>query len=67
MQEGLKLLDVQEVATVLRVSPYTVRRWAAAGKFPIVKLGSRTLFDPAEIAKFVETAREASGKQAIPA
>lgn len=51
------LMDVGDVAKVLRVSPHTVRRWASQKKLHRLKLGSRTLFDPADVARFVEQAR----------
>jgi excisionase family DNA binding protein len=55
-----ELLDVNDVAEALRVSPHTVRRWAGQKKLTKVKLGSRTLFDPADVARFVEQARAAA-------
>ena len=52
------LLDVNDVARTLRVSPHTVRRWASVGKLRRLKLGTRTLFEAAELARFVEEARK---------
>jgi excisionase family DNA binding protein len=60
MNPEIKLLDVSDVASALRVSPHTVRRWAAQKKLRRVKLGSRTLFDPSDVAMFVEAARKAN-------
>ncbi len=54
------LMDVEGVAKALCISPHTVRRWAAQKRLRRVKLGSRTLFDPAEVAQFVEQARRVS-------
>ena len=54
------LMDVNDVAEALRVSPHTVRRWAGQKKLKKLKLGSRTLFDPVEVARFIEAAREAA-------
>lgn len=54
-----QLLDVRDVAQALRVSPFTVRRWAS-GKSPKlrpVRLGRRILFHPEEVSRFVEIAR----------
>jgi excisionase family DNA binding protein len=34
-----KLLTVQEVATILRVTPNTVYRWVKRGRLPVVRLG----------------------------
>ena len=58
MDSEIKLLDVSDVANALRVSPHTDRRWAAQKKLRRVKLGSRTLFDPSDVARFVEGARK---------
>ncbi len=55
------LLDIKDVAAALRVSTYTVRRWASQKKLPRIKLGSRTLFTPDAVAKFIEQARNISG------
>ena len=57
MTAGPTLWDVNDVSRALKVSPHTVRRWAAQNKLRRIKLGSRTLFDPAEVALFVEQAR----------
>jgi excisionase family DNA binding protein len=57
MNTGIVLMDVNDVAKALRVSPHTVRRWASQKKLVKVKLGSRTLFDPADVARFVAEAR----------
>jgi uncharacterized protein (TIGR02145 family) len=35
------LLTLKEVATILRVSPLTVKRWGARGKFPAIRINSR--------------------------
>ena len=51
------LMDVYDVAEALRVSPHTIRRWATQKKLRRIKLGSRTLFDPIDVAQFVERAR----------
>ncbi len=55
-----KLWDLNMVADALRVSPHSVRRWASEGRLRRIKLGSRTLFDPADVMRFVEEARRTS-------
>lgn len=35
------LLTVKEVATLLRVSPLTVKRWGKRGKLPAIRINSR--------------------------
>ncbi len=34
-----KLLTVQEVATILRVTPNTIYRWIKRGRLPVVRIG----------------------------
>jgi excisionase family DNA binding protein len=63
MSSETALMDVNDVAKALRVSPYTVRRWASQNKLVKVKLGSRTLFDPVDVARFVQRARTAVASQ----
>ncbi len=49
VQEAIKLdinnlpdlLTVKEVASLLRVSPLTVKRWGARGKLPAIRINSR--------------------------
>lgn len=57
-----ELMDVNDVAKSLRVSPHTVRRWATQGKLHRVKLGSRTLFAADDVARFVDQARNAASE-----
>lgn len=35
------LLTVREVATILRVSPLTIKRWGKRGKLPAIRINSR--------------------------
>ncbi len=53
-----QLLNVQDVASLLRVSPYTVRRWDAQGKLRGLRLGRRVLWHPDQVTAFVEEARQ---------
>ena len=41
--------DAWDVAAFLGVHVVTVRRWAAQGKLPAKKIGSRLIFDPNKI------------------
>ncbi len=36
------LLTAAELASVLKVNPHTISRWAQTGRIPVVKLGART-------------------------
>ena len=51
------LLDVNSVARLLSLSPWTVRRLIADGKLLPVRLGRRVLIEPAEVERFVSQAR----------
>lgn len=35
------LLTVKEVASILRVSPLTIKRWGKSGKLPAIRINSR--------------------------
>jgi excisionase family DNA binding protein len=48
-----KLLSVSELAELLGISIPTVYAWVSKGRLPCVKLGTRTMFDPVEIARWV--------------
>jgi excisionase family DNA binding protein len=65
MSRTSELMDVDDVAKALRVSPYTVRRWATQKKLHRIKLGSRTVFDADDVARFVEQARKASSQSLV--
>ena len=60
MTDQTVLMNVADVAAALRVSPHTVRRWASQRKLQKLKLGSRTVFDAADVYRFVEEARAAA-------
>jgi excisionase family DNA binding protein len=53
-----QLLSLSDVATALRVSPYTVRSWVRNGRLRPVRLCRRLLFDPADVHRLVEAARD---------
>ena len=54
------LLDKSAVATWLGVSQATVNRLVAAGTLPHVRLGSRVLFDRAEVEKALRKCRRST-------
>ncbi len=35
------LLTIREVASILRVSPLTIKRWGKSGKLPAIRINSR--------------------------
>jgi excisionase family DNA binding protein len=63
---AVALMDIGDVSRALRVSPHTVRRWASQGRLRKIKLGSRTLFDPGDVFRFVEEARKAPTESISP-
>ena len=48
------LYGVEQAAAFLSLSPHTIRKMADRGDLPKVKIGSRTLFHPADLRAFVE-------------
>lgn len=56
-----KLLTVEEVAEILRVSPTTVYRRIQAGELPYIKLGHRQVrIKPADLEAYIEAHRVTS-------
>jgi excisionase family DNA binding protein len=61
------LVNVEEAAPILGVSPATVRRWAGTGQIPSVRLGRRLridlskirTLDRSDIARLAQEARRA--------
>lgn len=53
------LLTVDEVAEILNVAPYTVRKFARDGALPPVKLAGRQRlrFRPEDITAFIDASR----------
>ena len=48
----MKLLSLHETADFLRVKPETVRRWAASGVIPVIRMNCRkSLFDMDQLQK----------------
>ena len=52
-----RLMDLQELASLWRVSPHTVRAWVRKGKLHPVRICRRLLFHPDELARFLAEAR----------
>jgi excisionase family DNA binding protein len=48
------LLSVVEAATRLGISKWTLISWMGKGRVPYVRLGRRVLFDPQDLAAWVE-------------
>lgn len=57
--EGLEpLLSVEEVTRVLRISESGVYRLVRNGELARVKVGSRTLFEPSAVRRFIKDRRQ---------
>ena len=52
-----KLLTVQDLMDTLRISRPTLYRMLKAGRLKPVRIGKRTLFDPADIRGLIEEAK----------
>jgi len=65
-QHGIEpLLSIEEVSQVLHISERGIYRLVNSGELARVKVGQRTLFDPADIRRFIESRRDASGTTEI--
>lgn len=52
-----RLLNNQEAAELLGISPFSLRGKVLRKEVPHVKIGRRTLFDPADLRAFIEAAK----------
>ena len=50
------LLSVSEAAIRLGISRHTLNGWVSKRKVPFVKLGRRTLFNPADLDRMIKAA-----------
>ena len=57
-----RLIDINEVARHLGVNVRHVRRLVAERRIPFVKWGHLLRFDPVEIKRWVDTARQPSSR-----
>ncbi len=55
-----RLLTVQDIMALLRISRPTLYRLLKSGRLVPVRIGKRTLFDPEDIRSFVEASKKAS-------
>ena len=54
------LWTVREAAAFLRLGRNTIYEWAASGKLPSVRLGSRIRFEPSALRRWVAVQVEAT-------
>jgi DNA-binding transcriptional MerR regulator len=53
-----RLMDLQELSSLWRVSPHTIRAWVRQGRLTPTRICRRLLFAPAECERFL-SAKEA--------
>ncbi len=58
------LLTPNDVASILRVNPISVYRWAKQGVLPSIKIGGSVRFVESDLAGFLDDRRKASTRQA---
>jgi excisionase family DNA binding protein len=52
-----RLLNNQEAAEILGISPFSLRGKVLRREVPFVKIGRRTLFDPVDLHAFIEASK----------
>jgi excisionase family DNA binding protein len=53
-----ELLTVKEVARILKISPFTLRRWVIKGKIQVVRSGRKIIrFEPDTLARWIRLNR----------
>jgi excisionase family DNA binding protein len=57
IEEVQPLLDVNESAELLRVSPYTVRAWIRKGVLHATKLGRLVRLERSEVQRLIEAGK----------
>lgn len=53
-----RLLDLDAAATLLGISPHTLRSWTQQGKVPVVRLGSLLQYDRQDLEAFIQNAKQ---------
>ncbi len=48
-----RLIEFSEAIEILRVRPSTLRRWCYERKIPVQKVGSRVMFRPSHLEKWL--------------
>ena len=49
------LLNNQQAAEFLNISPHSLRGYVSRKMVPFIKIGRRTLFDPADLRAYIES------------
>jgi excisionase family DNA binding protein len=61
VNEELRLMSLQEVATALHVSPHTIRAWTRTGRITPTRICRRLLFKPDEVHRLIASATAREG------
>jgi len=56
--EGRPYLNVQEAAHLLALSPWTIRQRVRMGALTCIRVGTRLLFDRADLTRFMEEQKQ---------
>jgi DNA-binding transcriptional MerR regulator len=60
------LISRRELAERLGCSPHTLAIWALKGVYlPVIKVGSRAMYDPADIERFIEARKRSSTSETL--
>lgn len=53
----MSLLSAKEAAQKLGISKFTIYAWVSQKRIAFVKIGDRTMFDPADLEEFINKGR----------
>lgn len=60
-----RLLNNDQAAEILNISPYSLRGKVSRREIPFIKVGRRTLFDPADLRAYID-ARKVQPRREAP-
>jgi excisionase family DNA binding protein len=60
-----RLLNNDQAADILNISPFSLRGKVSRREIPFIKVGRRTLFDPADLRAYIE-ARKVQPRREAP-
>jgi excisionase family DNA binding protein len=60
-----RLLNNDQAAEILNISPFSLRGKVSRREIPFIKVGRRTLFDPADLRAYIE-ARKVQPRREAP-
>ncbi len=60
-----RLLNNDQAAEILNISPYSLRGKVSRREIPFIKVGRRTLFDPADLRAYIEARKVQPRREAF--